>query len=80
MLKSLVKTDWLVLGGQSCPVHYFAARTGRGGRRYSAEVVLGPDDHIIVDDDSLGTLEASVARLVPAMVYSRQLAGRATAA
>ena len=48
----------------------------RGLRRYSAEILLGPGDRIILDDDSVTNLEARAARLVPATVYSR-LAGAA---
>jgi hypothetical protein len=51
----------------------------RGARRYSAEIVLGPDDRIILDDDSMTTLEARAERLVPATLYSRLLS-RAPAA
>ena len=61
-------------------MRYFEVRTLRGGRRYSAEVLLGPEDRIILDDDSITTLEAKTTRLVPATIYSRLLAGRATAA
>jgi hypothetical protein len=45
------------------PVRYFELRTLRGLRRYSAEILLGPSDRIILDDDSITTL------------YSRALAG-----
>ena len=36
--------------------------------------MLGPDDRIILDDDSVTNLEARAMRLVPATVYSRMLA------
>jgi hypothetical protein len=42
--------------------------------------VLGPGDRVILDDDSVMNLETRATRLVPATVYSRALAGRATAA
>ena len=80
MFRTLVKTDVLAIDQQTYPVRYFEVRTLRGGRRYSAELLLGPDDCIILDDDSITNLEAKTARLVPATVYSRLLAGRATAA
>ena len=54
------------------PVRYFELRTDRGLRRYSAEILLGPGDRIILDDDSVTNLEARTARLVPATVYSRR--------
>ena len=40
----------------------------------------GIPDRIILDDDSLSNLEARASRLVPATIYSRALAGGATAA
>jgi len=79
MFRTLVKTDAIELETQSVAVRYFELRTKRGARRYSAEIVLGPGDRIILDDDSVTTLEARAARLVPATLYSRLL-GRAPAA
>jgi len=75
-----LKTDALAVDNHTVPVTYFASRTLRGGIRYSADVLLGPSDHIILDDDSLPGLEVRTMRVVPATVHSRSLAGRATAA
>jgi hypothetical protein len=80
MFRTLVKVDAVAIDDQTYSVRYFELRTLRGGRRYSAELTLGPDDRIILDDDSITNLEAKTTRLVPATVYSRILAGRATAA
>jgi len=80
MFRTLVKTEALEIDDQTYSVRYFEVRTLRGGRRYSAEVLLTSDDRIILDDDSIINLEAKTTRLVPATVYSRLLAGRATAA
>ena len=80
MFRTLVKTDALAIDDQTYAVRYFEVRTLRGGRRYSVEVLLGLEDRIILDDDSITNLETKAARLVPATVYSRLLAGRATAA
>ena len=80
MFKRLVKTDAVGLDDQTFAIRYFELRTMRGGRRYSAEIVIGPDDRIILDDDSVSNLEARANCLVPATVYSRALAARATAA
>jgi hypothetical protein len=74
MFRMLVKSETLQVENQSYPVRYFELRTMRGMRRYSAEILLGPDDRIILDDDSVVNLEARTARLVPATVYSRALA------
>jgi len=79
MFRTLVKTEAIAVGAHTVNVRYFELRTLRGGRRYSAEILLGPEDRIILDDDSVTTLEARTARLVPATLYSRLLA-RATAA
>ena len=80
MFRTLVKTDALAIDEHTYAVRYFELRTLRGARRYSVEILLGPGDRIILDDDSVTNLEARTARLVPATVYSRALAGRATAA
>lgn len=80
MFRKLVKTEEIEVDGQVYAVRYFEAKTLRGARRYSSEIVLGPADRIILDDDSMTTLASRVARLVPATVYSRTLAARATAA
>jgi hypothetical protein len=79
MFRMLVKTDALEVEDRTFSVRYFELRTLRGARRYSAEIVLGPDDRVILDDDSVTNLEARAARLAPATVLSRILA-RATAA
>ena len=80
MFRTLVKTEALAVEAQTVSVRYFELRTVRGGRRYSAEIFLAPGDRVILDDDSVIKLEAKAARLVPATVYSRMLAGRANAA
>ena len=80
MFRTLVKTDALAIADQTYNVRYFEVRTMRGARRYSAEILLGPGDRIILDDDSVTNLETKTSRLVPATLYSRRLAARATAA
>jgi hypothetical protein len=49
-------------------------------RRYSCEVMLDSADHIIIDGDSMTSVESKVARMAPAMVYSRLLAARPSVA
>jgi len=80
MFRTFVKTDTIVLDDHTVAVQYFELRTQRGSWRYSADILLAPGDRIILDDDSVTTLEARVARLVPATLYSRVLAARPTAA
>ena len=80
MFRTLVKTDAFAIEDQTVGVRYFEQRTARGGRRYSAEILLGPGDRIILDDDSVINLEAKASRLVPATLASRMLAGGKTAA
>jgi hypothetical protein len=74
MIRTLVKTDAVAVDNQTYPVRYFALRTLRGLRRYSAEILLAPGDRVILDDDSVTNLEARAARVVPATLYSRSLA------
>jgi hypothetical protein len=78
MFRKLVKSAEIEIDGRSYVLHYFELKTARGARRYSCEILLGAGDRIIVDDDSLTSLESKVARLAPATVYSRLLASRPT--
>jgi hypothetical protein len=79
MFRTLLKTDALAIGNRTLSIRYFELRTLRGARRYSAEILLGPGDRIILDDDSVTNLEARTTCLVPATLYSRMLAGRTAA-
>ena len=80
MFRTLLKTEALAVADRTLCVRYYELRTLRGARRYSAEIVLGPGDRIILDDDSLIDLEARMMCLVPATLYSRMLAGRSATA
>lgn len=73
MFRVLMKTDAIECNNQRYAVRYFSLRTPRGQRRYSAEILLGPGDRIILDDDSVGNLEARATRLVPAILQCRLL-------
>jgi hypothetical protein len=76
MFRNLIKATEIEIDGTSYAVRYYELRTLRGARRFSCEVLLGAADRIILDDDSMSSLEAKVARLAPATVYSRLLAAR----
>jgi len=80
MFRKLLETAEVDVNGQTFVVHYFELRTARGARRYSCEVVLDAGDRIILDDDSLTSLQAKIARLAPATIYSRALAAGRSAA
>jgi hypothetical protein len=80
MFPKLMNTSQIEIDGRGYVLRYFEQETMRGMRRYSCEVVLSPSDWIILDDDSLSSLEMKVARLAPAMVYSRLLASRTSVA
>ena len=80
MIRKLVKTGEIEIEGGRCSLRYYEHKTIRGGYRYSCEVVLDAGDRIILDDDSMCSLDSKVARLVPATIYSRVLAGRRSAA
>jgi len=73
MFRTFVKTETVDVDNQTYAVRYFEVRTPRGLRRFSAEIMLGPGDRIILDDDSVTNLEARASRLVPATLYSRML-------
>lgn len=76
MFRKLVKTTDIDIEGTRYALRYFEQKTIRGGQRYSCEAVLGTGDQIIIDDDSMTSLESKVARVAPAMLYSRILAAR----
>lgn len=76
MFLKLVKATAMDIEGVRYLARYFEQQTARGARRYSCEVMLGVGDRIILDDDSMMSLESKMARLVPATVYSRLLAAR----
>jgi len=79
LIRTLLKTEALAIEDRTFPIRYFELRTLRGARRYSAEILLGPGDRIILDDDSVTNLQARTTCLVPATLYSRLLAGRTAA-
>jgi hypothetical protein len=80
MHRTLMKTEAVAVDAQTVRIRYFELRTLRGARRYSAEIFFGPGDRVILDDDSVVSLQTRTTRLVPATVYSRVLAGRPNAA
>jgi len=80
MFRKLLETSELDVDGRMFVVHYFELRTARGARRFSCDVLLKAGDRIILDDDSLTSLQAKIARLAPATIYSRALASRPSAA
>jgi len=80
MLRKLIKTADIDVAERTYNIRFYEARTLRGSRRYTSEIVLGPDDRVILDDDSVNGLESKIATLVAASVYSRMLAARAHAA
>jgi hypothetical protein len=80
MFRKLVKASEIDVDGIVCILKFYELRTLRGARRFSCEVLIGPADHIILDDDSITSLESKVVRLAPATVYSRLLAQRPSVA
>jgi hypothetical protein len=75
MFRKPVKTTEIEIDGHRYAVHYFEQKTVRGSCRYSCEVMLDARDRIIVDDDSMTSLESRVEHLTAATIYSRSLAG-----
>ena len=76
MFRKLLHTAQIDVDGRAFAAHYFEHKTARGTRRFSCEVVLDAGDRIILDDDSLTSLQAKIARLAPATIYSRALASK----
>ena len=73
MLGTLIKTDIVEVADRQYAVRFYQTLTSHGSNRYSAEVALGPEDCVILDDDSLNGLEARLSNLVTASVHSRRL-------
>jgi hypothetical protein len=80
MVRTLVATAEVEIDGRCYSMRYYEQQTMRGVRRYSCEVLLGGDDRVIVDGDSMTSLESKVMRLAPATIYSRLLAARSSVA
>ena len=76
MFRKLLHTGQIEVDGRTYAAHYFEQKTARGARRFSCEVVLDAEDRIILDDDSLTSVQAKIARLAPATIYSRALASK----
>ncbi|MEO2197936.1 MAG: hypothetical protein ABGY72_17855 [bacterium] len=75
MFQKLIKKTNLDVEERTLSVRYDETRTLHGDARFSAEVVFQPEDHIILDADSVNRLETQVASLLHASVYSRTLIG-----
>lgn len=78
MFRKLLQSGQIDVDGELYVAHYFEHKTARGSRRFSCEVVLDAGDRIIIDDDSLTSVQAKIARLAPATIYSRVLASRSS--
>jgi hypothetical protein len=78
MFKKLLHSGQIDVEGRTFVAHYFEQKTARGTRRFSCEVLLDAGDRIILDDDSVTSLQAKIARLAPATIYSRALAAKGT--
>ncbi len=78
MFRKLLQSGQIDVEGRTFVAHYFEQKTARGARRFSCEVLLDADDRIILDDDSVTSLQAKIARLAPATIYSRALAAKGT--
>ena len=76
MFRKFLHTGQIEVEERAYVTHYFEQKTARGSRRFSCEVVLDAGDRIILDDDSLTSLQAKIARLAPATVFSRALASK----
>jgi len=80
MFRKLVKASEIEVDGIGYALRFYELKTIRGAQRFSCEVLLDAADRIILDDDSMSSLESKVERLTPATVYSRVLAARRSVA
>ena len=56
MFQKLIKKTNLDVEERTLSVRYYETRTLHGDARFSAEVVLQPQDHIILDADSVSLM------------------------
>ena len=61
MFQKLIKKTNLDVEERTLSVRYYETRTLHGDARFSAEVVFQPEDHIILNADSVNRLETQVA-------------------
>ena len=58
MFRKLVKAGEIEVDGRGYTLRFYELKTMRGGRRFSCEVQLTAADRIILDDDSMSSLES----------------------
>ena len=58
MFRTAVKSPRSRSRCQRYAARYFEQKTARGSRRFSCEVTIDATDRIIVDDDSMSSLES----------------------
>ena len=75
MFQKLIKKTDLDVEERKLSVRYYQTRTVSGAPRYSAEVEFHAEDHMILDADSVNSLETKLTSLVHASIYSRMLVG-----
>jgi len=80
MFPKLIKETQIDVESRTVDVRFYLTRTIKGVSRYSAVVEFHPDDHMILDADSVSGLETKLWSLVRASIYSRMLVGSGTAA
>lgn len=78
MFQKLIKQTKFDVEERTFSVCYYETRKIDGASRYSAEVVFRPRDHMILDADSVKSLEIKLASLVRASFYGRMLIDAAT--
>ncbi len=78
MFQKLIKKTNLDVEERTFSVCYYETPRMNGASRYSAEVVFHPRDHMILDADSVTSLETKLACLVRASFYGRMLVETST--
>ena len=74
MQRRLVDSSTLEFCGERFSVQYFRVMSIISGRRrFSAEIRLGSDERVILDDDSREFLEVQSMRVLPLLLISRAL-------
>jgi len=73
MFTTFINAESIEFNDSTYQVRYFKHRNGEGGVSYSLDVLLHPDDTLIIDAPSLEQLRHKLHEILPAALYSRMV-------
>jgi len=73
MFTTCINTEWIEFNEATYQVRYFKHQNGGIAVSYSLDVLLHPDDTLIIDAPSLEQLRHKLHEILPAALYSRMV-------